>query len=409
MATSRIGLDKLTVPGDTGADLIAYFNSNMDKLDALLATHKFDATRDPTVNDDNLLGYEVGSWWINRTGNKIFICSDNSTGAAVWDQLYPVVISGTIDADTLEGHPAADFAPAEKAVTNGDMHDHSGGDGGQIAYSSLGGIPSTFAPSAHHGSHESGGSDSIKLDDLATPDDNTDLDVSITKHGLCPKAPNDTSKFLRGDGTWGTVEASGGATFWTDVPGAPTRVSDTQFTVLGDYSRLLSKGTVLVWDESGTWQAAIITSSSFAVDTTTVNICGCSLSAGFSSMKYGMEKARTLLIIIPGTTAVANNPLGGAHRIEVDAYPLAIDYWVGTAGTTNSLTARVNDDGSDIGGNASISSGELTDFGNAPTDSTSAIAADSVITVDITAIHATPAVDLYVRFWYMPASWRDLT
>ncbi len=89
MATSRIGLDKLTVPGDTGADLIAYFNSNMDKLDALLATHKFDATRDPTVNDDNLLGYEIGSWWINRIGNKMFICADNSTGAAVWDQLYP--------------------------------------------------------------------------------------------------------------------------------------------------------------------------------------------------------------------------------------------------------------------------------------------------------------------------------
>ena len=42
----------------------------------------------------------------------------------------------------------------------------------------------------------------IKLDDFAAPDDNTDLNVSITKHGLCPKAPNDTNQFLRGDGTW---------------------------------------------------------------------------------------------------------------------------------------------------------------------------------------------------------------
>jgi hypothetical protein len=32
--------------------------------------------------------------------------------------------------------------------------------------------------------------------------DNTTNDVSITKHGFAPKAPNDTTKFLRGDATW---------------------------------------------------------------------------------------------------------------------------------------------------------------------------------------------------------------
>jgi hypothetical protein len=32
--------------------------------------------------------------------------------------------------------------------------------------------------------------------------DVTTLDVSTTKHGFVPKAPNDTSQFLRGDGTW---------------------------------------------------------------------------------------------------------------------------------------------------------------------------------------------------------------
>lgn len=40
-------------------------------------------------------------------------------------------------------------------------------------------------------------------------DDDTAGDVSITAHGLTPKAPNDTSKYLRGDGTWATVTASG--------------------------------------------------------------------------------------------------------------------------------------------------------------------------------------------------------
>lgn len=45
----------------------------------------------------------------------------------------------------------------------------------------------TTNPAAHHTTHESGGSDAIKLDDLAAPDDNTDLDASAAKHGLMPK------------------------------------------------------------------------------------------------------------------------------------------------------------------------------------------------------------------------------
>ena len=42
---------------------------------------------------------------------------------------------------------------------------------------------------------------SYKLDDLATPDDNTDLDVSTSRHGLVPKG-TDTGKFLKDDGSW---------------------------------------------------------------------------------------------------------------------------------------------------------------------------------------------------------------
>ncbi len=397
--TPRNNLQKLD-PEDIA--LVASIANNMDIIDAALAKCNFAGTREPGPGDDSDDGYSIGSKWFYS--GRIFTCFSAVAGAASWLQTYGP--GGDIDAATLDGHDSTYFAVATKGVTNGDAHDHSGGDGAQITYSSLGGIPSSFVPSAHKTSHQSGGADAIKLDDLAAPDDNTDLNVSTTKHGLCPKTPNDTSQFLRGDGTWAVVDA--GSSFWEDVPGTPTRVSDTQFTVTGDYSRLLSKGTVLTWLEGATWQCAIITSSSYGAPNTTVNISGCSLTVGFSGMKYGMEKAHILQIIIPGTTAVANNPIGGAHRIEVDAYPLAIDYWVKDAGTTNALGARLNDDGVDIGGNGSIASGALTDFGNVPTDSTSAIAADSVMTADITTIHSSPATDLYVRLWYMPASWRDL-
>jgi hypothetical protein len=60
-------------------------------------------------------------------------------------------------------------------------------------------------PTAHASSHQSGGGDAIKLDDLAAPDDNTDLDASTAVHGLLKKLDNDTTHFLRGDGAWASL------------------------------------------------------------------------------------------------------------------------------------------------------------------------------------------------------------
>ncbi len=42
----------------------------------------------------------------------------------------------------------------------------------------------------------------IKLDDLTTPDDNTDLNASTSKHGLLPKLSGTVTQFLTGLGTW---------------------------------------------------------------------------------------------------------------------------------------------------------------------------------------------------------------
>jgi hypothetical protein len=63
--------------------------------------------------------------------------------------------------------------------------------GGTTATSTEGGSTSTTQSGAglglHATHHQSGGIDPIKLDDLATPDDNTDLNVSTSRHGLVPK------------------------------------------------------------------------------------------------------------------------------------------------------------------------------------------------------------------------------
>jgi hypothetical protein len=71
---------------------------------------------------------------------------------------------------------------------------------------------------------QSGGAQAIKLDDLATPDDNTDLNASTSAHGLLKKLPGDTTTFLRADGSFATP-ASGAEDPVADALGTP----DTAF------------------------------------------------------------------------------------------------------------------------------------------------------------------------------------
>ena len=72
----------------------------------------------------------------------------------------------------------------------------------RVSYDTECGGTSKPAPATHATSHKTGGSDAIKLDELAAPTDVTTLNVSSTAHGLQPKHPNDATKFLSGAGTY---------------------------------------------------------------------------------------------------------------------------------------------------------------------------------------------------------------
>lgn len=85
--------------------------------------------------------------------------------------------------------------------------------------------PAAAAPAAHATTHKSGGTDAIKLDELAAPTDITTLNVSTTAHGLAPKLPGNTTTFLRGDGTFA---AAGG--------GGYTVISNTQTGTINDWA-----------------------------------------------------------------------------------------------------------------------------------------------------------------------------
>lgn len=88
-----------------------------------------------------------------------------------------------LDADTLDGLDSTDFA------TSTDLADYT--------------LLSTF--NLHHSRHESGEADAIKLDDLASPDDNTDLNASVGKHGLLRKLSGTATEFLDGTGAFDSI------------------------------------------------------------------------------------------------------------------------------------------------------------------------------------------------------------
>lgn len=50
---------------------------------------QFVKTSDPTATDDgdSLTSYRVGTTWVNTNNQKVFICVDNTSGAAVWKEL----------------------------------------------------------------------------------------------------------------------------------------------------------------------------------------------------------------------------------------------------------------------------------------------------------------------------------
>ncbi|GEM_PF-4730130 len=108
---------------------------------------------------------------------------------------------------------------------------------------------------AHAGRHRSGGADAIKLDDLSAPDDNTDLDASTAKHGLCPKAPDDVSKFMRGDASWAHA-LSAARKFFAVNSAAAT------FQAMGVAAPTTSGTLANSNDDSSTWTRATSAASS---------------------------------------------------------------------------------------------------------------------------------------------------
>jgi len=235
--TPRNGLTK---PSGSDIGFASITNANMDIIDGSISKCNFYSTSAPTASDDSTKGYSVGSLWV-KSNSDVYVCVSPTAGAAVWRKIYP--------ADVV----------------------------------------------AHHTTHESGGSDAIKLDDLAAPDDNTDLNVSTSKHGLCPKAPNNAFQALLGNGAWGYPLPDGwipaGETWTYASADSPTFT----FTISGDKTTKYYPGMRLKLTHSYTTKYFIVTKVSYSSPNTTVTIYGgtdYSLASGaITNPYYSMMKA----------------------------------------------------------------------------------------------------------------------
>jgi len=152
-----------------------------------------------------------------------------------------------------------------------------------------------YAAATHATRHQSGGADAIKLDDLATPDDNTDLDATTGHHGLLPKLGGGTSNFLRADGSWAAPAGSfsnpmttAGDIIYGGASGAPTRLA------IGSTNRVL---TVISGNPS--WESpaaapaelgyAAITSDLTTTSTSMVDATGLSVTVTVGSRPIIVE------------------------------------------------------------------------------------------------------------------------
>lgn len=211
---------------------------------------------------------------------------------------------------------------------------------------------------------------------------------------------------------------------WIQMPGSPTRVSSTQFTCSGSLSTLINyaaKGMIIKWTESATVRCAMIYSSSYGAPTTTINIVGDSMaSIDSNSLMYCIIGAEQFskTFVVAGTIGATGTDVANDWYAMEPYRVLGLDLWVGTAGTTNSTSVTItNGTGSvnifgtvSLASTVAVSTSPVNGNGGSYYSVGGTIASPSLdrISLNITAIQTTPAVDLYALMYIFPTRYLNI-
>jgi hypothetical protein len=199
------------------------------------------------------------------------------------------------------------------------------------------------------------------------------------------------------------------------MPGTPTRVGNTSFTVTGDITTYVAKGMIIKWTESSTVRCAMVSiPSTYGAPNTTITIIGDTMaSIDVSSLKYftpgGAEIFKERFAIAGNIGAVASD-VANAYYATEPMRMLGADLQVGTAGTTNSTTIDIN-----IAGTTAFTTKPTlaTTVATSPTpftaDTAKSLTLNQRVSIDIDAIQTTNAIDLYVQLYLFPIRYLSLT
>lgn len=178
-----------------------------------------------------------------------------------------------------------------------------------------------------------------KLDDFGTPDDNTDLDSSITRHGLLKKFDNNTSNFLRGDGAWAVPPGGGSGDMLKSV-------YDTDDNgVVDEAETLTSQGALATLNTVGTSQI----DNSAVINGKLADVPGHTLKGNPDigtnpPQDLNAGSVRSILNVEDGAAAdqiaseVPNTPAGGIAATDIQAAINELDTEKAAAGNNSDIT-----------------------------------------------------------------------
>ena len=181
----------------------------------------------------------------------------------------------------------------------------------------------------------------ISLSDITTND------VSTTKHGFAPKAPNDTTKFLRGDGTW----ANAGLQYFTEAQSTAAPNATTPVDSLTAVSAATNADFAIKAKGNGAILANIPDSTSTggdkrgtqAVDLQMARITSNQVASGVQAVIVGGERNRasnTQAVVVGGNTNLASGQythIGGGASNTASA-----DYANVGGGVSNTASGSVS-------------------------------------------------------------------
>jgi len=232
-------------------------------------------------------------------------------------------------------------------------------------------------------------------------------------HNVPSVAPGTSGNVLTSDGTdWVSATPSSSASFWTLMPGSPTRTSNTTFTITGDYTNLIGKGMVIKWTESSTVKNAMVSiASTYSSPNTTVTIIGDTMSSiDANSLKYAQVEARVINFAIAGTIGTTATDVANAYYAMEPMRVFGADLQVGTAGTTNNTTIDINKGGTTMfTTKPTLASTVAASTSPYTANNGTSLALNDKVTIDIDAVQSTPAVDLYVELYVWATRYNYLT